>query len=285
VWNRQEAAAGVVTEGTVEMWIKPRQYPLNILNFNWGDTATYPPAGHILHMGLNAEGKLIYSVWGGNNDKAPVGRTTVPLGMWTHVAVTWSASGTRLYVNGVEDAYTSGNVWPAFYGTAYGYLNYWGGADLGLVDELHISKVARTAEEIRSRVKAVAPLSSLPVAAIDGVGKDYAKKLEARGVRTVGDMALADVFGLSKAAGVPLAMLYTWKRKAALATDVKIDNALFSSILGYQLGKILDTPDNTLGNEAGQSLAAISDLKMGISALLVALDNAVVTSMKLGELA
>lgn len=285
VWNRQEAAAGVVTEGTIEMWIKPRQYPLSMLNFNWGDTGTYPSAGHIMHMGLNPEGKLIYGVWGGNGDKSPVGKTTIPVGKWTHVAVTWSSNGTRLYVDGVEDAYTSGNVWPAFSGTVFAYLNYWGGADFGLVDEFHVSKVARTAEEIRSRVKIAAPIGGLPVAVIEGVGKDYAKKLEARGINTVGDMAIADVFALAKAAGIPLVTLYAWKRKAALATDVRVDGALFGSVAAMRLGDIIVMPDSELASRTSQPMAVVSDLKAGISALLVALDNEVAMAMKLDELA
>ncbi len=140
-WDRNEAASGVLTEGKIEMWIKPRQYS-GILNFNWGDAASSPPAGHIMHFGFNADGKLTYSVWGGNLDKGLVGKTTIPLNKWTHVAVSWSPDGTKLYVNGKVDASTSANVWPAFSGTVFAYLNYWGGDDLGFVDDFHISKVA-----------------------------------------------------------------------------------------------------------------------------------------------
>jgi hypothetical protein len=140
-WDRNEAAAGVLTEGTIEMWIKPRQYS-GILTFNWGDAASSPQAGYIMHFGFNADGKLTYSVWGGNLDKGLVGKTTIPLNKWTHVAVSWSPSGTKLYVNGEVDASTSANVWPAFWGTVFAYLNYWGENDLGLVDDLRISRVA-----------------------------------------------------------------------------------------------------------------------------------------------
>ncbi len=146
-WDRNEAAPGVLTEGTIEMWIKPRQYS-GILNFNWGDAVSSPPAGHIMHLGFNADGKLAYSVWGGNLDKGLVGKTTVPLNKWTHVAVSWSPDGTKLYVNGEVDASTSANVWPAFSGTVFAYLNYWGENDLGFVDDFHISKVAEPAPTV-----------------------------------------------------------------------------------------------------------------------------------------
>ncbi len=146
-WDRNEAASGVLTEGRIEMWIKPRQYS-GILNFNWGDAVSSPPAGHIMHFGFNADGKLAYSVWGGNLDKGLVGKTTIPLNKWTHVAVSWSPYGTKLYVNGEVDASTSANVWPAFSGTVFAYLNYWGGNDLGFVDDFHISKVAEPAPTV-----------------------------------------------------------------------------------------------------------------------------------------
>ncbi|MCZ7405106.1 MAG: hypothetical protein O8C67_09285, partial [Candidatus Methanoperedens sp.] len=108
-----------------------------------------PKAGTILNLQLNADGKLIYGGWGGNYDKAPVGKTTIPLNKWTHIAVTWGPNGTKLYVNGRVDAYSEANAWPAFSGTVFAYLNHWGGNDLGFVDEFHVSKVARTDEEIR----------------------------------------------------------------------------------------------------------------------------------------
>ncbi|MDD5474667.1 MAG: hypothetical protein PHU34_11065, partial [Candidatus Methanoperedens sp.] len=59
-----------------------------------------------------------------------------------------SPDGTKLYVNGEVDASTSANIWPAFSGTVFAYLNYWGGNDLGVIDELHISKVAEPAPTV-----------------------------------------------------------------------------------------------------------------------------------------
>jgi hypothetical protein len=151
-WNRNEASPGVLTEGKAEMWINPRQYtgisiserdkPSGILTFNWGDTGSAPQAGYIMHLGFTADGKLTYSVWGGNLDTVLVGKTTVLLNKWSHVAVSWSPNGTKLYLNGKVDADTSANVWPAFSDTVFVYLNYWGANDLGLVDDFRISKVA-----------------------------------------------------------------------------------------------------------------------------------------------
>jgi hypothetical protein len=141
-WNRNEAAAGTLTEGRVEMWINPRHYS-EILTFNWSDATAIPSAGYILHFGLNADGKLTYSVWGGNLDQNPIGSTVIPLNKWTRVGVSWGPSGTKLYVEGRIDASTTANLWPAFStDKVYAYLNYWGQNDFGLVDDLHIMNVA-----------------------------------------------------------------------------------------------------------------------------------------------
>lgn len=135
-------------QGTVEMWINPRSYPARLINFNWGDVGSYPAAGHVLHLNVKKDKKLGYGGWGGNFDVGLDGNRVIPLNQWTHVAVTWGPDGTKLYVNGLLDAYTTVNRWPALRGTTYAYLNYWGETDLGLIDELHISKVARTGKEI-----------------------------------------------------------------------------------------------------------------------------------------
>ena len=147
---------GVLGQGTVEMWIKPASYG-GILDINWNDTTSYPPAGHVGSLYLNPQGKLGWGVWNGQGDGGIMGETTIPLNEWTHVAVTWGSAGTKLYVNGVVDASTSANLWPYFSWTTYAYLNYWGGNAPGysveaIVDELRISKVARSEEEIRDHV-------------------------------------------------------------------------------------------------------------------------------------
>ncbi len=285
MWDRNEAAPGVLTEGTIEMWIKPRQYSLTLLHFNWYDTPSPPSAGTIMLFGLNTDGKLTYGGWGGNMDKAPVGKTTIPLNKWTHVAVSWGPAGTKLYVNGIADAYSTANAWPAFSGTIFAYLNDWGRGDIGLVDELHISKVARTDEDMRSRVQPQHPLENFPVKNIEGVGKVIAEKLKKQRIKNVGDLASSDVFSLYKKIDIPLFKFYEIKRKAELALDVKIEKALFGNILQMQLGDIIAMPDEELGMKTNQPIEVISDLKKDISTLLVSLDNAVVKAMTLESIA
>lgn len=146
-----------VVQGTVEMWINPRQYSINtgwppILTLQWNDV-TYPPSsGYVGGFVVDPEGKLVWWVWNGQGDGGVRGETTIPLNEWTHIAVSWGPDGTKLYVNGVVDASTSANVWPSLLSATYVYLDFWGTYDLGYVDELRISKVARTEEEIRDYV-------------------------------------------------------------------------------------------------------------------------------------
>jgi hypothetical protein len=284
-WDRNEAASGVLTEGTVEMWIKPRQYSIVILEFNWYDLTSLPQGGTILYISLNADGKLVYDVWGGNQGKMPVGKTTILLNKWTHVAVSWSPSGTKLYVNGLADAYSTVNVWPAFSGSVFAYLSHWGRTDIGLVDELHISKVARPDEEIRSRVQLPHPLENIPVVNIEGVGEVIAEKLKKQGIKTVTDLASSDVFTLYKKVGKSLFEFYVIKRRATLALDVKIERALFGNILQMQLGEIIAMPDEELSRKANQPIEIISDLKKDISTLLISFDNAVIKAMTLESVA
>lgn len=70
----------------------------------------------------------------------------VALNAWSRIAVSWSTSGARIYVDGMLSA-SSSQAWQPD-GPEWGYLNYWGGAALGLVDELHISNIQRTDAEI-----------------------------------------------------------------------------------------------------------------------------------------
>jgi hypothetical protein len=127
-------------------------------------------------------------------------------------------------------------------------------------------------------------VDNLPVIAIMGVGKSYAEKLEAQGVKTIRDMALADVFTISKKTGISLFKLYMWKRSVSLAMDVKIDSALFSNILKTRLGDIISMPDEELCSKANQPIETIDELKKDISTLLISLDNAIVKSMTLEKL-
>ena len=151
-------------QGTVEMWARFRRDSHSsgsaVLALEWLDVASRPQWGYVGELGLNPEGKLQWSAW---NDEAAGGVQTkmkIPLDEWIHIAASWGADGTKLYVNGIVVADTSMNCWPCLSSPTYAYLNYWGGYDLGCVDELRISNVARSAEEIRAQAVRIQPLPS-----------------------------------------------------------------------------------------------------------------------------
>lgn len=138
------------TSGSIEMWVKPKHYARSLLNINWNYTKSYPPAGHVFHMTLDSLGKVAFSTWGYSVSNAFKGNTNIPLNAWTHIAITWGDS-TKLYINGKLDMASALLCRPAIRSQAYYYLPYWGD-DLGYVDELHISKVKRSAAEIATRI-------------------------------------------------------------------------------------------------------------------------------------
>ena len=141
-WTRAYDAAG--KQGAVELWVYPMNYDISLVNFNWRDSTSSPSDGHILHLGINADGKLQAETWtaveGPTLTPLPTGNTTIPLNQWTHVAFAWGDAGTRLYVNDTLDASTPDNLYPALNATFYVYIPDWGETGLGYIDELHILK-------------------------------------------------------------------------------------------------------------------------------------------------
>lgn len=150
----------VATQGTIEMWAKAEQGG-DLLNFNWNNTTAYPPAGHILHFRIDPQAGNVFSygTWNFERCCLPAGITGtsfVPGGEWVHLAVSWSPTISKIYINGIEEASINANVYPAIASTFYAYLGYWGGAGgetgagvfTGLIDEVHISRVQRSDEEI-----------------------------------------------------------------------------------------------------------------------------------------
>lgn len=135
---------GSLSQGTIELWVKPDVAPSvtsqGLLTINWFNTASMPGSGYILHMGFAPGGVLQTGAWPGGG---AAGATPVSSGgVWTHVAASWGAAGTKIYVNGVLDGSSPSPMNIGFLGTNYLYLNYWGNANFtGLMDELQISNI------------------------------------------------------------------------------------------------------------------------------------------------
>ncbi len=96
--------------------------------------------GHILTFPCGGWGG-----YGGTPSKA-----TIPLNTWTHIAISFGQQY-KLYINGELDHTSDLNYCGLRVAQGAINLNYWGTTDFGLIDELHISKVERSAAEIKGR--------------------------------------------------------------------------------------------------------------------------------------
>lgn len=155
VYTKYNVSAVGSAQGTVEMWVKPAGPPtgyIHLLDFNWSDVGSYPPAGHVLHWGLQSDATQAGSFWGWGTDgsNGTVGTTPVCStgDCWTHIAFSWGPAGSKTYVNGRLDGYDPRPSGPS--SPQWAYLNDWGGTNHfdGLVDEFQVSKVQRTDAEI-----------------------------------------------------------------------------------------------------------------------------------------
>lgn len=137
--------------GTVQMWIKPTgglDTGTGLVNFNWNDTTTLPWSGWVLQMLISSSTTTPPNVPSGGT---ATGSVSIPMNQWTHLALTWSPTSTKLYVNGELSGTGPGSPPDIAFGY-FAYLNYWGtsqsGPFTGLIDEFAISDVERTATEI-----------------------------------------------------------------------------------------------------------------------------------------
>ncbi len=126
---------------TIEAWIKPVLQAGNFVNK--GDNLGYR------FRILGAAGTLQFLDRGGTNALTSV--SSVPAGAWSHVAVTGDASGLKIYINGVLDAsntvaYGSPNTASNLIMGNFAGVSEWYS---GSLDEVRISNIARTPEEIK----------------------------------------------------------------------------------------------------------------------------------------
>ena len=159
-WTRYNgAAADLGTQGTIEFWLNPRSYAdQRFILFNWNQTDTPPPDGYVFGVVLQANGRILLSSEYGPGCEAQVlGLSVIPLNTWTHVAVSWGTTISKIYVNGVIDN-TSTACFRPIVENASIYVNSWGSTDLGYLDELFVSKIQRTDAEIQSDAGLSAPV-------------------------------------------------------------------------------------------------------------------------------
>jgi hypothetical protein len=148
------------TSGTVEFWMQATT-PGTIMDGNWINTTTSPPFGHVLFPEINAAGYV--SGWAYQNSTVGLtSPTPVPFGAWTHVAFTFSNGGSSLYINGSLVSSSGSNLGPWFQSNNWLYLSPWGSSGfMGLIDDLRISNVVRSSDEIAAAAANVPEPASL----------------------------------------------------------------------------------------------------------------------------
>ncbi|MDZ7270299.1 MAG: T9SS type A sorting domain-containing protein [candidate division KSB1 bacterium] len=165
-WYTGDGPAHPGVEGTVEFWVKlPRDYG-EVLQFNWYLTTTPPASGAVYMPYITTDHVYRHAAWPGAWLQPLDGNTPIRANEWTHVATSWGPAGTKIYINGVLDAWRAeGAGWsgvPYLLTWTYVYVNHWGGDQLGLIDELHIAKAQLSDEEIAEHAHIV--FNQAPVA-------------------------------------------------------------------------------------------------------------------------
>ncbi len=156
-----------------EAWFKAKMTNTTILA--WG-----VPAGQgKVVMNLASPPHISMDCWfGGANIK---GDTTIPMSEWVHVVHAYDGTKARLYVNGVLD-HTDGNNNMKIPDSASFYIGGWmqvsGNYDFdGDIDEVRISKVARSADWVKLSYENQKPIQTL-VGPLVQTGNDFSLSQE-----------------------------------------------------------------------------------------------------------
>ena len=151
--NSLDLTAGM----TIEAWIKPdTSGGLQNIVSKWAGPS---PNSYIFKAsGEGASDKLYFATEGTspNFTQYVYGNTVLPINAWTHVAATFdSSSGTKLFVNGIEDAaflntgVIDTNNQPLVMGCVYGVYEVPTQVFNGLIDDVRIWDYARTSQQLQ----------------------------------------------------------------------------------------------------------------------------------------
>jgi hypothetical protein len=144
---------------TVEFWYKPMEVPYGE-QFLWaygGANAEHQALGVVVHS------DLLWMWYGGYGGAGINVNWADYVNKWVHIAVVLDGTKGHLYLNGVSVAESNDvpNIttpsWGAL-GTLYGYGIY---LDKSSIDDMRISNIARTPEEILSTYREHAPIGAI----------------------------------------------------------------------------------------------------------------------------
>jgi hypothetical protein len=127
--------------------------------------------------------------------------------------------------------------------------------------------------------------ANLPVTSIDGIEASYASALHARGAHSLGDLAEIDPF--RPIGDIPLVELREFRTKARLVTRLQINLAPFAPLAGHSVSHLLlQRPERVAGgvDAPGVTTSSVRRLQEELALLQVALDEAQLQSMTLGDL-
>lgn len=129
--------------GTIEAWINPA-------NLSAVQTVIYADSTSDTLVTVGTSGQVNLQTSASTN--LATANSLVAISTWTHIAAVWTSTGHKIYVNGIEQANDTNTTTH----TSQDYTTYIGvgsgGNTLpfsGSIEEIRISKVARTPEEIK----------------------------------------------------------------------------------------------------------------------------------------
>ena len=136
---------------TVEAWVKPTNFTCAGTDTNCSILSKY--GGNYIGYKLetNSSGTPFFNIC--TPSTCPMASSTIPLiaGQWNYVAATWSPSTIKIYVNGVLSGTGSASTLSQDSTTlSIGKASWYNGDYFnGIIDEVRISNIARTPDEIR----------------------------------------------------------------------------------------------------------------------------------------
>src|SRR6185295_15848197 len=133
---------------TVEAWIKRSAGGVqHSIVEKYGCTA--PAGGYVLRV--TTADKLMFGTRDDcNNGSTVIGATSIPTGVWTHVAGSWDGATLRVFINGVADGALAATRNPKDGNTPLkiGERGNGGTPFNGMIDDVRLWRVARSATDL-----------------------------------------------------------------------------------------------------------------------------------------
>jgi len=166
------------TPHSSEAWIKAKMINTTVLA--WG----VPADASKVVMNLASPSHLMAECWFGGADV--IGDTTIPMSEWVHVVHAYDGTKARLYVNGVLDN-TDGSNNMKIPETVSFYIGGWNQVDgtydfVGDIDEVRISKVARSVDWVKLSYENQKPMQTL-VGPLVQAGTEFSLSQESSNVK------------------------------------------------------------------------------------------------------